>query len=118
MSLFQTLEIPCPACGTDVEYSVVYSVNANRRPDLRAAIIDGTFQRQTCSACQANFRVEPEFNYLDVNRGLWIAAFPLSKLAEWRHWERHAGEVFDKSFGAQASAPARMIGADLTKRIT
>lgn len=118
MSLFRTFTVACPACGTAVEFSVVNSVNATRRPDLRDAILDGSFQRKTCTNCDESFRVEPEFNYLDVGRNQWIAAFPLSKLGEWDKWEQHARDIFDRAFGARASAPAQAIGADLVGRLT
>jgi hypothetical protein len=118
MSLFRTFTVACPSCGGAVEFSVVNSVNAARRPDLRDAVLDGSFQRNSCPTCNESFRVEPEFNYLDVGRNQWIAAFPLSKLGEWEQWEQHAREIFDKAFGAQASAPAQSIGADLTARLT
>jgi len=118
MSLFRTFTVACPACGAAVAFSVVNSVNAARRPDLRDAILDGSFQRKSCPTCNESFRVEPEFNYLDVGRNQWVAAFPLSKLGEWEKWERHTRDIFDKAFGSQASRPAQEIGADLTARLT
>lgn len=33
----------CPACGAELEAETVASVNADRRPDLRDAILDGIF---------------------------------------------------------------------------
>lgn len=118
MSLFRTFNVACPSCGEEVAFKLVYSVNAVRRPDLREEIIDGGFQRQTCAKCEHTFRVEPDFNYLDVERGQWIAAFPLSKLGEWQQWEEHARKMFDKAYGSNASAPAQAIGAGLTARLT
>lgn len=118
MSLFRTFAVACPACSASVEFSVVNSVNAARRPDLRDAILDGSFQRKSCPTCNESFRVEPEFNYLDVTRNQWIAAFPLSKLGAWDKWEQHTREIFSKAFGAQASGPAQEIGADLKPRLT
>ena len=37
MSLFQTEEINCGACKEPIKIDVVYSVNADRRPDYRDA---------------------------------------------------------------------------------
>ena len=42
MSLFATTNVPCPACGKQVAFNTVHSVNAVGRPDLREAIIKGT----------------------------------------------------------------------------
>jgi hypothetical protein len=43
MSMFESIAVACPACGTQVDFDAVQSVNADRRPDLRAAILAGTF---------------------------------------------------------------------------
>src|SRR5678815_2165427 len=72
MSIFKTVELPCPTCATRVSLELVHSVNADRRPDLRQAVLDGTFQREQCPACGLAFRVEPEFTYIDVGRGQFV----------------------------------------------
>ena len=33
MSIFRTIEVHCPKCATPVEFEVVYSVAADRRPE-------------------------------------------------------------------------------------
>jgi hypothetical protein len=118
MSVFKKVTIPCPSCSADVEFNAVLSVNADRRPDLRDAIMEGSFQRQACPKCSTEFRLDPEFTYVDVGRGQWIAAFPASKLDQWKELEVRARATFDKSYGAKASAAAREIGADLKPRLT
>jgi endogenous inhibitor of DNA gyrase (YacG/DUF329 family) len=52
---FRTETVNCPACATPVEFELVFSVNADRRPDLRDAIVAGTFQRQPCPSCGTDF---------------------------------------------------------------
>jgi len=118
MSLFENARVPCPACSEHVEYDLVYSVNADRRPDLRDAIVDGTFQALNCGKCGAPFRVQPEFNFLDMGRGLWLAAFPLEAVGDWPEHETHAREIFAKAFGSKAPAAARSIGKGLKPRVT
>ena len=83
MSVFDTKTIHCPSCGTAIETDLFYSVNADRRQDLRAGVIDGSFQRLTCGNCQATFRIDPAFNYLDLGRGQWIAVHPFGRLGDW-----------------------------------
>ena len=46
MSIFESTELACPACGAINAFEAVNSVNADRRADLRRAILDGSFQRQ------------------------------------------------------------------------
>jgi hypothetical protein len=118
MSLFEAASAICPSCSEPVEYEIVYSVNADRRPDLRDAIVEGTFQAVTCGKCNASFRVQPEFNYLDLERGLWLAAFPLEALGEWNSYEARARDLFDRAYGSRAPAAAREAGKGLTPRVT
>ena len=80
MSVFTTTQLACPACGTAVTFNLVQSVNAVRRPDLRAAILDRSFQREPCPTCATAFRVEPQFTYLDMGRKQFFAVWPASSL--------------------------------------
>jgi hypothetical protein len=117
MSMFQTMKIDCPACGAFVEFKVVQSVNADRRPDLRAAIIDGSFQLEPCPKCGEPFRLDPEFTYVDVGRGQWIAAYPLAKTGQWKELEQLARATFNQAYGPRAPAAAREMGARMKPRI-
>jgi CpXC protein len=117
MSIFYPITIHCPECREPNVFQASASVNADRRADLREAILDGTFQRQACTKCKTNFRLDPELNYLDVSRDQWIAAFPVSRLGDWEIIEKSAQEMFDRAYGTQASETAREIGADLKPRL-
>jgi hypothetical protein len=117
MSIFRSVELPCPACETPVEFELVYSVSADRRPDLRAAILDGSFQRQSCPACGTTFRVDPEFTYMDIGRGQYIGVWPVSKRGEWRACAEKTREVFEQTLGAGATAEAQSLGRKLTPRV-
>jgi len=118
MSVFKAVNVPCPACHKLVEFNAVYSVNADRRPDLRDAIIKQRFQRQACPSCQETFRLDPELHYFDAGRGQWIAVFPAARLGDWAKLEQQANAAFDQSFGPVAGAMAQSIGADLRARVT
>jgi hypothetical protein len=117
MSIFHTVNVPCPACGATVEFDAVYSLNADRRPDLRAAILDGSFQRKDCPQCSEEFRMEPEITYIDVGRGQWIAAYPIEKRTQWPQIEEGARATFSRAYGDRASAAAREIGAGMKARV-
>jgi CpXC motif protein len=118
MSIFNVVKVSCPSCGASVEFNAVFSLNADRRPDLRAAVLDGSFQRQSCPQCNTEFRLDPEMTYVDVGRGLWVAAFPYAKLGQWKELEEQARATFDRAYGAKASAAAREIGAGMKARLT
>ena len=116
MSLFRTVEVPCPSCNVPVTFELVHSVNADRRPDLRQAIVDRAFQKETCPSCSFAFRTDPEFTRLNLKRDQWIAAWPASKLPEWPAVEKRSQEAFDKAFGKNAPPEARELGKDLRPR--
>lgn len=117
MSLFRDTEIVCPVCATKVEFKLVDSVNVDRRPDLRQAILDGTFQQIDCPSCKSVFRLDPQFNYLDVGRGQWIAAQAVVGAADWREHEGAARELYALAYGERAEALAQEVGALLEPRL-
>jgi hypothetical protein len=117
MSIFRTVELPCPACQTPVEFELVHSVSADRRADLRVAILEGTFQRQTCPACQTTFRVDPEFTYMDIGRGQYIGVWPVSRRGDWRSCAAKTDAVFAQTLGEGATAEAQSLGRKLAPRV-
>jgi hypothetical protein len=116
MSIFGNLTLDCPACNTPVDYALVHSVNADRRPELRGAILDGSFQRQACPSCQHAFRVEPEFLYIDLARTQYIGVWPASKRGQWRACAAQTRKVFDDAMGKNAPREARALGENLIVR--
>ena len=110
MSVFEKTTLVCPACGSKVVVDLVHSVNAVRRPDLRAAILDRSFQRTACPSCGATFRAEPMFTYLDTGRRQFIAAMPASALPGWKEAEARAQASFDKGFGKGSGAGGLAAG--------
>lgn len=118
MSVFTDTTLSCPACGTAVPFKAVQSLNADRRADLRGAVLDESFQRQVCPSCANSFRLAPDLNYLDVGRGQWFAAHPLADLDRWAEIEARDRAAFDRAYGPAAPPPARAIGAGLRPRIT
>lgn len=118
MSLFRPVNLICPSCGALIVMEAVGSVNADRRPDLRVAILEDRFQDTTCESCAKTFRLPPEFTYLDVGRGQWIAIMPAALMPSYLEVEDQISAAFAQSYGASASAAARDLGADLTVRLT
>jgi hypothetical protein len=116
MSIFRNLEAQCPACDTPVTFELVYSVAADRRPDLRDAIIDGSFQRKACPACGVSFRADPEFSYMDIAHGQFIGVWPAAKREQWRDHAERTQKVFDEMLGPGATPEARELGEKLEAR--
>jgi hypothetical protein len=117
MSLFQTEEINCGACKEPIKIDVVYSVNADRRPDYRDAILAGTFQQISCPKCSYLFRMEPELTYLDMGRGQWILVRSARQMADWDALEEAGQVLFAASYGENAPEPAQEMGRRLKPRV-
>lgn len=117
MSLFRPMNLRCPGCGATVNASVAGSINADRRPDLRQAILENTFQDFMCDVCKTRFRCECDLNYIDMGRSQWIAALPARQMADHLEEEVRALEAFDGSFGPQSSDVAQAIGRSLAVRV-
>lgn len=106
MSVFNKTQLACPACGAAVTFELVHSVNAVRRPDLRAAILDRDFQRQPCPSCGTTFRVAPQFTYLDIKRKQFFAVWPASNLEQWQEFEARSQAACDRAFGPGSDGAA------------
>ena len=118
MSLFSTTTITCTNCEEKTDVEAAGSVNADRRPDLREAILDNSFQTLACPSCGETLRLEPMFNYLDVGSGLWLAAYPPRQLGEFVTLTETVRGLFDESYGPEATQSAQEVGAELTARLT
>jgi len=108
----------CPACGAEQRADAVFSISADQRPDLRAAVLDSSLQVFPCSACNVAFRLEPRLTYLDVERGLWVVAWPDSDRARWSARAAQAQQMFQRAYGARAGAGAKALGQQLIARTT
>jgi hypothetical protein len=117
MSILETQTLPCPACGETLSFEVAHSVLADRRPDLRAAILSGRFQADACESCGAHFRREPDLNYLDIGRAQWILVRPAAEVVNWPDLEAQALGIFELGYGVLAPAPAQEIGRGLLVRV-
>jgi hypothetical protein len=117
MSQFAHTTVVCPGCGQPVAFEAVNSVNADRAPALRAEIVAGTFQRMRCTACAAEFRLEPSFNYVEHGRALWIVVRPATRVTAWPDEEAAAAQLFEQVYGAGGSPYLRQLGATLRRRL-
>lgn len=117
MSLFRSMNVSCPKCGETVHLDAVASVNADRRPDLRDAILRDAFQDTTCGACGTAVRLPPEFTFLDVGRGQWLAVFPADRVPDHLALEDEAQALFDGFYGPTAPEAAQDVGRGLTPRL-
>lgn len=117
MSMFNSVTMPCPVCGTSKAFDLVASVNADRRPDLRAAIMDGSFQREKCDSCGSTFRTPPLMTYLDMARHQWILVQPGGDVRQWKGLQEKARSIFAVAYGPDAPLEAQEIGREMNARV-
>jgi hypothetical protein len=97
MSVFRTRAVACPHCAAIEERSVALSINAARRRDVRAAIIEDRFQRFVCATCARDYSVEGPFFFFDPDARLWIGVYPPRWETSWRALEAELQQAFRSS---------------------
>lgn len=117
MSIFHSVHAICGHCGTRNEVERTASVNADRAPELRQAILDGTFQRETCTKCGTVLRLPPHLTYLDVGRDQWVLVEPADSIGRWKEVEASARKTWDRAFGAGATPQGREMGKTMDVRL-
>ena len=114
MSVMKTAPINCPSCGQENNHLVTFSINVDRRPDIRKSILERTYQVFECPSCSVPFRLEPEFTYLDIERKQYIQVHPLSSLSAWKMVESNANELLRIAFG---QGLMKSIGTNICSRL-
>ncbi len=117
MSVFVTMQASCPVCAAAWEIEVVGSVNADRAPELREAVLDGSFQAQVCESCGMAFRLPPRFTYVDFGRRQWFVAHPTGESIRWPEHEAMAQEMFETTFANNAPRAVQEMAAGVRRRI-
>ena len=117
MSLRNEIEVTCPKCGHVNTVFWASSLNAERHPALRDAILDESFQAITCSECQELLRLPSHMSYIDAVRGHWMLAEDTSELPNYAKHEAEAKALFDEAFGDRAPEPARELARGLRPRL-
>ena len=117
MSRVFSESFPCPWCDAPQEMGIVVSVNADRRPDMRKALLDDSFQRGRCEACGTKYRAEPDLTYLDAAHKLWVLVGPARQLADWAELEGAARDAFERAYGSEAPPSAQRLGRTMRSRI-
>jgi hypothetical protein len=117
MSVFHQATVTCGKCGVENDVDLAASVNADRRPDLRTAILDGSFQALKCESCGTALRLPAHLTYLDTGRGQWILVDSFASLPNWKNVEAEAQDAYDVAFGPDAPDASREIGEALTPRL-
>ncbi len=117
MSIFLTVTASCAKCGSETDVDLAASVNADRRPDLRAEILEGRFQATKCRECAELLRLPAHLTYIDIGRQQWILVQSTGEIGQWRTHEAEARAIFEQSFGAGMPKFLREMGEGITPRL-
>lgn len=117
MSLYSPVNGPCPECEAPLLLRQYTSVNADRAPHLRDAIMDDSFGESACPSCGTRSRVAPELTYFDEALGLWVFVKPLDARRGWPTAEAETQGVWAQTFGPFAPGPMTELGTTLKARV-
>lgn len=117
MSIFLPVTATCTKCGHAEETQLAASVNADRRPDLKAEILAGTFQAMECASCGTPIRLPAHLTYIDIERGQWFLVEDTAMLEQWWESEEEATELYEDAFGDAAPAVQREMGEEMQPRL-
>jgi len=93
----------CPRCGAVCPARLFESVNGDVLPVQVDAILDGSFERTTCSRCGAAFQPEHRMLFARHSARLWIVMYPFGSRGDFEVIERGVADVVARNF---ADAPA------------
>lgn len=116
MSITAVREIVC-RCGAPVRVSIATSVNPERHPHMREAILRRTFHVFECGACHQPIGVDKELLYIDLTRREFYGVFPLGAAGDPEPCARKIAAAFETALGAGAGAAVRPLAEGMRVRV-
>ena len=118
MSITSVREVAC-RCGAPVRVFVATSVNAERHPHMRDAILRRTFHVFECGACHQPVAIDKEFLYIDLERREFYGVFPLAAASDPEPCARQIAAAFETALGSgpNVGAPARQLAEGMRVRV-
>jgi len=103
MSHLDHERIACPGCGATKEHRIFRSLNGERVASQVERLLDGTFERVTCSGCGVRFRPEHRMLYAHYGLRAWVVMHPPEERHRFEDLEPAVEALFARNF---ANAPA------------
>lgn len=117
MSTLFSEEVACPQCEASFPFDLAYSINVERRPDHRVAILEDRMQLGVCPSCKYRFRAAPQLTYVDLPRKQWILVKPADELRDWPGLEQVSLDLFETSYGSKAPALVQTLGKGIRPQV-
>lgn len=116
MSTFRSRQLVCPTCATSFPITILKGIHITRLPEVRGAILDGTFHAFACPGCGMRLRVEePGVVYTDFERGHYVVVEARGASGIPERARAHVQE-FEDAF-VHAPEIARELGRALVHRL-
>lgn len=100
MSKVHARPVTCPACGHEGVARLFESLNGDRIPAQAEDVCAGTFEQQTCPACDSSFRPEHTMLYSQMSARIWVVMHPPADRARYALIERGVELVMQRNFAA------------------
>jgi hypothetical protein len=107
----------CSRCSAPIKARIAVSINAERSPQLRDAILKRYLHTYNCAACDAAVVVETEFLYIDMGRGQFYGVYPPGALSRSRECAEVVAAAFERTLGKGAPKKMANWGRDFQCRV-
>lgn len=115
MNEFDDATVRC-GCGHAYGARVARHLHVSRRPEVRQAIVEGSFHRFACPRCQRINVVEEVLPYTDFPRRHWFTLFPGAYLGRREAALALCRETFDKTMREHAPGLVRGWADEFVQR--
>lgn len=116
MSTFVPSTIAC-TCGEHYAVEVANGLHISARPDVRRAILDGTFHRFHCPNCGRTTLVDKMLAHTDFPKRHWFLVAPSNGLPWRRRWLEIANESFTATMVNHAPPMVVQWGKEMMRRL-
>lgn len=116
MSSFGPATIRC-RCEHAYQVDVADGLHISLRPDIRQAILDGTFHRFECPRCGAATIIEDLLAYTDFPRKHWFTVVPRAGVLHMQQWLDIAHASFRATMIERAAPMVASWAPHLTRRL-
>ena len=82
MSVRETVEAKCPACGAESQAEVWRSMNVTQDPDVKELLLAGTVNVFQCPKCRYESLLDVDFLYHDMERKFSVQYYPYERLSD------------------------------------
>jgi RNA polymerase subunit RPABC4/transcription elongation factor Spt4 len=82
MSVTDSVEARCPACGAESQATVWRSINATLDPEAKTQLLAGIVNVFTCPKCRYESLLDIDLLYHDMEQGFCVQYYPYERLGD------------------------------------